>query len=232
MIEHRPFKKLGRFDNEWLSARYHFSFADYHNPARTGLGPLLVWNDDCIQPGTGFPMHGHRDMEIITYVRTGAVSHEDHLGNKGRTEAGDVQVMSAGRGILHSEYNLESDDTTLFQIWIHPNQSRIEPRWDMRAFPKNDRAGHLIPLASGRPDDDNALVIHQDAAILGATLPAGESVTHKLATGRSAYLVAAAGNLDVNGQVLRDRDGAAIIDESELTIRALEDSEIVLADLP
>lgn len=232
MIEIRPFAKLGRFDSDWLSARYHFSFAGYHDPARDGFGPLLVWNDDTIQPGRGFDRHGHRDMEIITYVRRGAVTHEDHLGNRGRTEAGDVQVMSAGRGIVHAEYNLEAEPTTLFQIWIRPAGIGLKPRWEARRFPKDDRAGALVPLASGRPGHNGALPIHQDAALLGATLRAGQTATHRSGRERSAYLVAATGAVEVNGQRAAARDGIAIRGEDALTIRALEDSEILLADLP
>ena len=150
MIEVRPFEKLGRFENGWLRARYHFSFAGYHDPARRGVGPLLVWNDDNIRAGTGFERHGHRDMEIITYVRRGAITHEDHLGNRGRTEAGDVQVMSAGTGILHAEFNEEDEDTELFQIWIAPSQEGVTPRWEQRRFPQTERGGSLVALASGR----------------------------------------------------------------------------------
>jgi redox-sensitive bicupin YhaK (pirin superfamily) len=247
MIEIRTFDRLGRFDNDWLSARYHFSFANYYDPARVGFGPLLVWNDDTIQPGRGFDLHGHRDMEIITYVREGAISHEDHLGNRGRTEAGDVQVMSAGTGILHAEYNLEAAPTRIFQIWIEPSRSGLAPRWEKRQFPKGKRSGALIALASGRnggapeSDDaaeaaDGALPIHQDAAILGATLDAGQRVTHRLDDGRRAYLVAARGAVEIAGATARERvnerDGATISGEPEITITALEDSEILLADLP
>ncbi len=232
MIEVRRFEDLGRFDNDWLSARYHFSFAGYHDPARNGLGPLLVWNDDTVQPGRGFDQHGHRDMEIITYVRSGAISHEDHLGNRGRTEAGDVQVMSAGKGILHAEYNLEPEITQIFQIWILPNEQRLAPHWEQRRFPKAAREGTLTPLASGRAGDEGALAIHQDAAILGATLSQGQSATHRLDTGRSAYLVPARGGIEVNGTRVEARDGVAITNETDITITALEESEILLADLP
>ncbi|MFQ5773458.1 MAG: pirin family protein [Kiloniellaceae bacterium] len=232
MIEVRAFAELGRFDNDWLSARYHFSFAGYHDPARRGVGPLLVWNDDTIQPGRGFDRHGHRDMEIITYVRRGAITHEDHLGNRGRTEAGDVQVMSAGKGILHAEYNLEDEPTLIFQIWIEPDRKGIEPRWEQRRFPTAERGGSLVPLASGRSGDDGALPIHQDAAILGATLPAGQRVRHRLEAGRRAYLVPARGRIEVNGVPANARDGVAIEGESEIVVIANEDSEILLADLP
>ena len=244
MIEIRTFDTLGRFDNDWLSARYHFSFADYHDPARMGFGPLRVWNDDTIQPGRGFDRHGHRDMEIITYVREGAISHEDHLGNRGRTEAGDVQVMSAGTGILHAEFNLEAEPTRIFQIWIEPSRTGVAPRWEKRRFPKGDRGGALVALASGRDGErageteepEGALPIHQDAAILGATLAAGQSVTHRLDGGRRAYLVVARGAVEINGATTRERaaerDGVTIGGEAEITIVAVADSEILLADLP
>jgi redox-sensitive bicupin YhaK (pirin superfamily) len=232
MIEVRPFEKLGRFENGWLRARYHFSFAGYHDPARRGVGPLLVWNDDNIRAGTGFERHGHRDMEIITYVRRGAITHEDHLGNRGRTEAGDVQVMSAGTGILHAEFNEEDEDTELFQIWIEPNQQGVAPRWEQRRFPKAERGGSLVALASGRAGDDEALRIHQDAALLGATLDKGQNVAHRLEPGRSAYLVVARGAVEVNGTALGTRDGAVITDEGRIEIAAREDSEVLLADLP
>ena len=231
MIDVRPFERLGRFDNDWLNARYHFSFSNYSDPARMGWGSLRVWNDDRIRPHTGFPPHGHRDMEIITYVRSGRVTHRDHLGNEGVTEAGDVQVMSAGRGIQHEEWNQDEDPAEIFQIWIMPNAGGVAPRWETRKFPKADRSGQLVALASGRTDDGDALKIHQDAAILGATLQAGQRVTHQLGAGRKAYLVAAKGRITVNGKDAKARDGVAVTDERTLTIEALEDSEILLADL-
>jgi len=234
MIEIIPFATLGRAEHGWLSARFHFSFAEYYNPERTGFGPLLVWNDDTIQPGGGFPMHPHRDMEIITYVRTGAISHEDHLGNRGRTEAGDVQVMSAGQGIMHSEFNHDSEPTTLFQIWIQPHTGRVRPRWEQRRFPRTDRAGQLVPLASGRAHDmaAGALAIHQDATLMGANLPAGMTVSHDLGTDRRGYLVVSSGRARVNGHELGSRDGAAITDTGTVSIEAVEDAELLLADLP
>src|ERR1700758_258283 len=149
MIELRPFAELGGADHGWLKAKHHFSFASYYDPQRMGLGSLVVWNDDEIAPNTGFPPHPHADMEIITYVRQGAITHQDNLGNKGRTEAGDVQVMSAGSGIQHAEYNLEDDTTKIFQIWIMPRERGGKPSWDTRPFPKADRAGRFVVLASG-----------------------------------------------------------------------------------
>lgn len=234
MIDVRPFEKLGRFQNEWLDAHYHFSFADYHDPQRMGVGALRVWNDDTIQPGTGFPPHPHRDMEIVTYVRSGAITHEDHLGNRGRTEAGDVQVMSAGQGIRHAEYNLEAEPTRIFQIWILTDATGHPARWESRAFPKEERDGALSPLASGRPGHDGAgaLWINQDAAVLGATVLAGHTVEHRFDPGRHGYLVAAKGRLKVNGHEVKARDGVAISGEERLRIEALEDSEVLLADVP
>jgi len=235
MIELRPYERLGRFQIDWLDARHHFNFGHYREKGRDGWGPLVVWNDDAIRPGTGFDPHPHRDMEIITYVRSGAITHQDHMGNRGRTGAGDVQVMSAGRGVVHAEYNLEDADTTLFQIWILPDRSGHEPRWDAKEFPRGDRAGQLVVLASGRPQDEGtgALMIHQDAALVGATLGPGQTAQWSLAEGRRAYLVAARGSVEVNGVRVGPRDGAAIAEERTLSIRALdEEAEILLADLP
>jgi len=230
MIERRPAGELGRFTNDWLNARYHFSFSGWHDPRRMGWGDLRVWNDDEIAPHAGFPPHGHQDMEIITYVRTGAITHRDSLGNEGRTAAGDVQVMSAGSGIQHAEQNLEDQTTTLFQIWIEPRSAGGAPAWGSRPFPKGERAGRLVPLASGIAGDEDALVIRADARVLGASLKGGEEATYALAEGRHAYLAAAAGEVEVNGVTLAARDGAAIVDEPALTIRALADAEVVLVD--
>src|SRR5271168_2916093 len=166
MIELRPFDSLGAFRNEWLNAHHHFSFGGYHDPARMGLGGLRVWNDDEVAPGTGFDPHPHRDMEIITYVRQGAITHRDNLGNEGRTEAGDVQVMHAGTGIVHAEYNAEKIPTRLFQIWIMPDTGRAKPGWGMRKFPR-DNTGALVPLADGRAGaNGEALPLNADAAVL------------------------------------------------------------------
>ena len=233
MIEIRDFDSLGGAEHGWLTAKHHFSFAGYYDPARMGWGALRVWNDDLIRAKTGFPPHPHRDMEIITYVREGAIPHRDHLNNEGRTVAGDVQVMSAGRGIQHEEWNLEDEDTRIFQIWIEPNRQGVTPRWETAAFPKETRKGKLVPLASGKQDAPaEALWIAQDAEVLGATLDAGDEVTHLIGTGRLAYLVPAKGRVEVNGVEVSERSGAAIRDVEKLTIRALDDAEIVLVDLP
>jgi quercetin 2,3-dioxygenase len=232
MIEKRPFTSLGRFQNSWLNARHHFSFSNYRDPARDQWGAIRVWNDDEIEPGQGFMPHGHSDMEIITYVREGAITHKDSLGNTGRTEAGDVQVMSAGSGIQHSEVNLEAIKTKLFQIWILPETTGQPPSWDAAKFPKGDSSGQFVTLASGFDEDEGALPIRQKARVLGATLKAGETATYELATGRHAYLVSSKGVLSVNGIELYERDAAAIKDEGKLTVTAIVDTEMVLVDAP
>ena len=229
MIERRPFDSLGGAHHGWLDAKHHFSFADYHDPRRMGWGGLRVWNDDTIAANTGFPPHPHADMEIITYVREGAITHEDNQGNRGRTPAGDVQVMSAGTGIVHAEYNLEPGATRIFQIWILPNRRGQAPSWGAKPFPKDDRAGRFVALASGY-DDADALPIRADARVLGATLKAGETAEYKLASGRHAYLVPATGSADVNGVALEARDGAAIRDVDVIRVTAWEDAELVLVD--
>lgn len=231
MIELRPFAELGGADHGWLKAKHHFSFASYYDPSNMSHGSLRVWNDDEIAPQTGFPPHPHADMEIITYVRQGAITHQDSLGNKGRTKAGDVQVMSAGTGIRHSEYNLENEPTTIFQIWIIPTHRGGEPGWDTRPFPEGERAGHFVTLASGFDDDPDALPIRANARVLGATLKGGEIAEYRLGANRRAYLVPAKGAVEVNGVRLEPRDGAAIEDERVLTVTALDDAEIVLVDV-
>ncbi|CAM5328844.1 Quercetin 2,3-dioxygenase OS=Afipia felis OX=1035 GN=yhhW_1 PE=3 SV=1 [Afipia felis] len=230
MIELRPFKTLGAANHGWLNARHHFSFARYHDPKRMSHGALRVWNDDEIAPNTGFPAHPHSDMEIITYVREGAITHQDSLGNKGRTEAGDVQVMSAGSGIRHAEYNLEPVTTTLFQIWIEPTQHGGQPCWGAKPFPKGDRSGKFVALASGFKDDADALPIRAEARVLGTTLKAGESTELTLEDNHKGYLVPATGAIEINGVHANARDGVAISDESSLRITALEDSELVLVE--
>lgn len=231
MIEVRPFEQLGHAHHGWLNARHHFSFAEYHDPARMNWGRLRVWNDDEIAPQSGFPPHPHHDMEIITYVREGAISHRDNLGNQGRTEAGDVQVMSAGTGIAHSEFNLEDESTRIFQIWIQPTQTGLPPSWGAKPFPKGDRAGSFVTLASGYEDDAEALRIRTDARLVAATVKAGQSAEYALQPGRKAYLVGASGRFEVNGVPAKARDGVAIAEETLIRIVAQQDSEIVLVDV-
>jgi redox-sensitive bicupin YhaK (pirin superfamily) len=193
-------------------------------------GNLRVWNDDTIASKSGFPPHPHADMEIITYVRAGAITHRDNLGNQGRTAAGDVQVMSAGTGITHSEYNLEDETTRIFQIWIMPTRRGEKPSWGARQFPKADRAGELVVLASGYAQDKDALPIRTEARLVAATLKAGQSVDYVLGAERKGYLVPATGRISVNGVEANARDGLAIADVDTITITALEESEVVLVD--
>ena len=230
MIEKRPFAALGGADHGWLKTKHHFSFADYRHPERMGWGSLRVWNDDEIAAGTGFAPHPHADMEIITYVRDGAITHRDSLGNEGRTEAGDVQVMSAGSGIRHSEYNREAEATRIFQLWILPTTRGGAPSWGARPFPKADRSGRLVTLASGFAGDAEALPIRTDARVLGATIKAGERVTYQIDPTRHAYLVPAAGTVEIGGVRIEAGDGAAITGEAAIDIVGLADAEIVLVD--
>jgi redox-sensitive bicupin YhaK (pirin superfamily) len=230
MIERRPFNQLGGANHGWLDAKHHFSFAGYYDPAKMGWGAIRVWNDDTIAAGTGFPPHAHADMEIITYVREGAITHQDSLGNIGRTEAGDVQVMSAGSGVRHSEYNKETGTTQIFQIWIEPKTRGETPSWGAKPFPKGERSGQFVTLASGYAEDADALPIRTDARISGATLKAGERTDYALDASRHAYLVLAKGSVEINGVRLDARDGAAITGETLLSIIANDDAEIVLVD--
>ncbi|NUT00904.1 MAG: pirin family protein [Sphingomonas sp.] len=228
MIDIRKFASLGHADHGWLDARHHFSFANYHDPDRMGWGRIRVWNDDKIAARSGFPPHPHRDMEIVTYVRTGAITHQDSMGNKGRTGAGDVQVMSAGTGVVHAEYNLEDEDTTLFQIWIETDKPGASPGWGAMPFPKESREGQFQLLASGNPED-GVLSINSDARILGATLKAGETLEYDADPSRHLYLVPSA-RVDVNGVEAATRDGVAITGEAKVTVKAEEDTELVLVD--
>ncbi len=230
MIDIRPFRTLGHADHGWLNARHHFSFADYHDPGRMGWGAIRVWNDDEIAARSGFPPHPHSDMEIITYVRSGAITHQDSMGNKGRTGAGDVQVMSAGTGVRHAEYNLEDEATSLFQIWVQTDRRGAEPSWGAKPFPKHERDGEFVTLASGFEDDGEALRINAAARVMGATLKAGESAELGLDPSRHVYLVAVNGPVEVNGVRAAPRDGVAVTGEQKIVIRAIDDAEIVAVD--
>jgi redox-sensitive bicupin YhaK (pirin superfamily) len=228
MIDIRKFDSLGHADHGWLNARHHFSFADYHDRGRMGWGRIRVWNDDQIAARNGFPPHPHRDMEIVTYVRTGAITHQDSMGNKGRTGAGDVQVMSAGTGVTHAEYNLEDEQTTLFQIWIETDKPGARPAWGAMPFPKDSRAGAFQLLASGNADD-GVLTINADARVLGASIEAGQEISLDVAPERHVYLVPS-GRVRVNGVEAGPRDGIAISGEERIEIVAQDAAELVLVD--
>jgi redox-sensitive bicupin YhaK (pirin superfamily) len=225
------FDDLGHVKFDWLDTRHHFSFGDYHNRERMGFGNLRVINDDTLKAGTGFGAHPHRDMEIITYVRKGTVIHQDNLGHEGRTGAGDVQVMSAGRGIVHAEKADPKEDTTLFQIWIHPRERGVDPRWDQKAFPKEPVKDRLNLLVSGRAEDkdSDALMIHQDAAIYGGRLVKGVDITHTLKS--PAYVVMSEGSATINGTILKAGDGVEISDPEKLTIHADSDAELLVIEI-
>ncbi len=230
MIDIRPFATLGHADHGWLDARHHFSFANYHDPDRMGWGSIRVWNDDTIAAQSGFPPHPHRNMEIVTFVRSGAITHRDSLGHEGRTAAGDVQVMSAGTGITHAEMNREDEATTLFQIWIIPDRQGEQPGWGQRTFPKATREGGFEVLASGDAEADDALPIRTDAKVAAATLAKGQSAVWTTSGERHQYLVAPKGRVTVNGREAQPRDGIAVTGESEIVVEALDDAEVVLVD--
>jgi redox-sensitive bicupin YhaK (pirin superfamily) len=232
MIERRPFNELAGEDRDWLKARHHFRFSGGDNSASIGWGSLRIWNDDEIAPGAGFPPHAHANMEIITYVREGTVTHRDSLGNEGKTKAGDVQVMSAGTGIRHAEYNTEQVPALIFQIWITPDSNGGPPTWGSQPFPKADRSGRLVAFASGFESDIDALPIRARARVLGAKLKVGQSVEYALGEPRHAYLVPSSGTIDVNGVRIHARDGAAITDVAIVRIAAIEDADVVMVDVP
>jgi len=233
MIERRPYTSLSGDERDWLNARHHISFA--RRPAGTTAerwGALRAWNDDEIAAHGGFPPHPHANMEIITYVYEGVITHQDNLGNIGRTHAGDVQVMSAGTGIRHAEYNLQDSVARLFQIWIAPDRVGGSPAWGTKLFPKADRAGQFVVLASGYREDTEALPIRARARVVGATLKAGSGLRYATHTERLSYLVPTRGCLEVNGVHVDQRDGAAIKQVSAIVLKALVDTEVVFAEVP
>ena len=231
MIAVTKWEDLGRFENAWLSARYHFSFGEFRDPARLGWGALRVWNDDRVKAGGGFGMHPHRDMEIVTVMRKGVLTHRDSLGNEGRIGAGEVQAMSAGTGIVHSERNEGAGDAELFQIWIEPRATGLTPRWSQARIAIAERPGEIVALASGRTNRGEALEIAQDASVLAVDLPRGQRARHVLEPGRRAYLVSTRGAVAVNNRRLDARGGAAVEGVGEIELRAIEDGEIIIVDV-
>jgi redox-sensitive bicupin YhaK (pirin superfamily) len=229
MIEHRKFGDLGTVDFGWLKARHHFSFGHYHDPARMHFGTLRVVNDDRIAAGNGFEKHPHDNMEIITYVRQGEIRHRDNLGNDGVTAAGDVQVMSAGSGIIHAEHASQTEDTRLYQIWILPNRREVKPRWDAAKFPAAPVTDALPLLVSG-VEGEAPLFIHADAKVWGGKLAKGTSLTQD--AGPRAYVLASAGETVANGHALVPGDALSLVDEGPLTIEAATDAELVVIGLP
>jgi redox-sensitive bicupin YhaK (pirin superfamily) len=216
----------------WLDTRWHFSFDHYYDPSNLNWGALRVFNDDIIEPAQGFGMHPHRDMEIVTYVLEGELEHQDSTGNRGVVHPGEVQVMSAGTGIMHSEYNHSREKPVhLLQLWILPRRKGQKPRWEQHQFSEAERRGKLLPVVS-EGDLAGTLRIDQDAQIYVAALAAGQEVVHRSRPGRKAYLFAISGTVSVNGTELKPGDQARIADETELKIRAIQDAELILLDLP
>lgn len=234
MIQIYKYSGLGHVESDWLNAHHHFSFGHYMNPDRMGFGPLRVINDDEIRAGSGFGLHPHRNMEIITYVRSGAIIHKDSMDNHGKTKAGDVQVMTAGSGVAHSEY-ADADageNTRIYQIWIEPRENGLKPDWGQAEFPKEPVTESLNLLVSGRTEDKgkHALHINQDAAIFGGRLKKGTELTQVL-RGKQAYVLVSNGTITIGGSVMEQGDGAEITGQSEVTIEAETDAEILVIEL-
>lgn len=219
---------------DWLSSYWHFSFDHYQDPQKMNFGPLRVFNDDVIQPGTGFGFHPHRDMEIVTYVIDGELEHRDNQGNTGVIQPGEIQRMSAGSGILHSEYNHSKErPLRLLQLWIFANKRGLEPSWEQKKFRKEERSDRLLPvIVPENSADGGALHIHQDASIYVSSLNKGAAVEHALAPGRKAYVFVIDGSINLNGKKMESRDAARVETEDRIDIRADKPSELILLDLP
>jgi quercetin 2,3-dioxygenase len=230
MLQVRGVDTLGGGHHDWLKARHHFAVDSQGNPAHARLGNLVVWNDDEIAPHSGFPRHGHRDMEIVTYVREGTLQHEDSSGGKAEMAARNVQAITAGRGIWHSEYNNTDAPLRIFQIWLLPRRLGLDPYWAAKPFADMQRAGRFVTLASGFPEDQDALRIETNARVLGATLEAGQRIEYPLPSTRYGYLVPVRGSVMVNNQQVGERDGIAIAGEHGIAITAVEPAEIILVD--
>jgi redox-sensitive bicupin YhaK (pirin superfamily) len=233
MMQIRRAADRGTSELGWLDSRHTFSFADYYNPGHMGFGPLRVINEDRVAPGTGFGQHGHRDMEIISYVLEGALEHKDSIGTGSVIRPGDVQIMSAGKGIVHSEFNHSKVEPVHFlQIWIEPDRTGIAPRYEQKTFPEGDKRGRLLLVAS--PDGrDGSMTVYQDVELRAAVLEAGQRVVYALKSGRKAWLQVTRGELALNGQDLKAGDGAAIDAEPTLTVETKSDqAELLLFDLP
>ena len=228
MKTHFTFDSLGGANHGWLNAKHHFSFANYYDPQKMSFGELLVINDDIIAPNTGFGTHPHDNMEIITFVRRGAITHEDSHGNKGKTTAGNVQVMSAGTGILHSEHNNENEETNIYQIWIKPKSRGIEPKWGSAEFPTESTTGKLKLLVSG--SGDAPLQIHQDARIYTGTFNEETTINHPIKG--QAYILVSNGNITIDNINASKGDGIAIKEENKISLKCQPDTEIILIEVP
>jgi redox-sensitive bicupin YhaK (pirin superfamily) len=231
MIKVRRSNERGKANYGWLDTNYTFSFSDYHDPKHMGFRDLRVINEDFIEPGQGFPKHGHRDMEIITYMIDGELSHRDSMGNGETVRKNEVQRMTAGTGVLHSEYSSPTDRTHLLQIWILPEKNNLTPGYEQKYFSPADKQGKLRLVAS-RGGDDESISINQDVSLYASVLTSGETLQHELAPERHAWVQVISGGLDVNGERLEKGDGAAVSEERVLAIKATEDNtEFLLFDL-
>jgi quercetin 2,3-dioxygenase len=232
MITLRKSEDRGKLDREWLKAYYSFTFNTYHDPAHMGFGPLRVINEDRFGPGRGFGMHPHEDMEIITYVRSGVLGHEDNTGGKGVLRPGDIQRMSAGSGVMHSEFNpSETDVLHLFQIWIEPNVMGATPRYGEAHFDDADKQGKLLLIVSG-DGRDSSMAIYQDASIYAGILGAGDKLTHKIAPSRRVYVQVVEGDITIGGQHVTTGDAVKIEGEAEVVLENATKAEVLLFDLP
>jgi len=240
MLKHYPYKSLGNANHGWLKSKHHFSFAHYYNPTRMGFGKLRVVNDDWVESGTGFPSHPHRNMEIISFIRSGAITHKDSTGNTGLTKTGEVQVMSAGTGIVHSEYNRTKDPLTFYQIWIETNKQDVAPRWESKKF-RTEQSSELTLLASGYDEDKSkALFINQEARIYGGKVAKGSIIEHDIK--HQAYILASTGMFKVedglgtisgknsNQVTMNKGDGLEVTQSNSITLRASTDCEIIIID--
>jgi redox-sensitive bicupin YhaK (pirin superfamily) len=232
MIAYRKSSERGHAEHGWLDSFHSFSFADYYDPAHMGFGPLRVINEDRVQPGKGFGTHGHRDMEIVSYVLEGELSHKDNMGNGSVIEPGDVQRMSAGRGVMHSEFNPSADRPVHFlQIWIEPNVTGIRPSYEQKRVDAAAKRGRLAPIAT--PDGrDGSVTIHQDAAIYATLLDGDERVAHDVANGRRAYVHVARGSVAVDGERLGAGDAVKLDGGARIVLSDGDDAEVLLFDLP
>ena len=232
MLTHFKFNELGNHNYGWLNARYHFNFANYYNSNIKPKRPLVVWNDDTIKPQTGFPMHSHQNMEIITYIRQGSITHKDNIGNSGEIKSGQIQVMSAGSGITHSEYNLSNEETLLFQIWIEPNQLDIKPRWENINL-KNESEESMKVLASGEKKYKNSdiLKIYQDASVIRIN-GSQQLLNYRLDKDRHAYFVLSKGRIFIDETEINERDGVYINGLNEINFDFEKTTELILVDMP
>ena len=233
MIDHRPFSGLAGASTGWLNARHHFPVNGRPDPKHRPVKSLYVWNDDTFAPQSGFPLHYHQNVEIITYVRSGSVTHTDTLGNSYQVAAGDIQVMSTGTGLRHAEFNQAGEPLKLFQIWLEPNQVGKTPAYAARRFPGADRANELVVLASGlgQDADGDALPLRADARLLVARLQAGRSLRHEIVSGRDLYLVPSAGKVVVDDVVVEAGDGVAVVGQTSVRFEAVEDTDLVIVEL-